>query len=172
MSDSYFFRQANSDDLPLILNWTEALMQHEALDDSIEIPLQNNISELLEKWLKNLVKDDNSLLIIATKSNENVDQQQLENSLALGLIIGHLQLQPNEFSLYEMHAVIQLVWVEKEERNKGLARQLVSHMEDTFKNLDVPYCEIQYSSTNKEAEGFWNKAGYKVVSTTSRKFLK
>jgi len=162
MSDLFFFREAGIEDLPLILQWTQDLMVHEALDSSIELPLTDNISELLEDWLKNLITDNNSLIIIA------MDQTQ---QIPLGIIIGYLQLQPNNFTVFDMHGVIQMVWVDKEQRKKGLAMQLVQHMEDTFKNLNISYCEIQYSSSNKEAQGFWCKAGYQVVSQNCRKML-
>jgi len=163
-SDNFTFREATLDDLPLILNWTEQLMDHEALDNSIELQLKPNIAEQLETWLKNLVTDNNSLIIIAT-------DETIKPHLPAGLIIGYLQPQPNEFTLFNMHGIIQMVWVEKDYRNKGIASLLVKHMEDTFQNLDVPYCEIQYSDSNTEAKAFWNKAGYKVVGHHSRKML-
>ncbi len=165
MSKHHFtFREATIEDLSLILKWTQSLMDHEAMDKDIELPLNHNIYELLEEWLKNLISDNNSLLIIAT--NESVNPHH-----TCGLIIGYLQLQPNNFTPFNMHGVIQMVWVEEDYRTKGLARQLVTHMEDTFKNLKIPYCEIQYSDANKEAKAFWEKSGYQVVSHSSRKML-
>ena len=162
MSSIYSFREANLEDLPLILKWTEALMEHESLGSSLELPLSNNISDLLHRWLENLITDYNSLIIIATEINQQKP---------LGLIIGYLQAQPNNFTDFQMHGVIQMVWVEEKCRKKGLALQLVKHMEDTFKNLDVPYCEIQYSETNVEASAFWKKAGYSIVSLSCRKIF-
>lgn len=159
---NYLFQEAELEDLPMILSWTEALMEHEALEKSIELPLKDNISLLIEEWLKKLITDENSLIIIAIEK----DQKQ-----AHGLIIGYLQLQPNEFTIFNTHGVIQLLWVVKEQRRKGLALQLLNQMEDTFKNLQIPYCEIQYSTANKEAEDFWAKSGYLVVSHNSRKML-
>jgi len=158
----YTFREAIINDLPLILKWTEELMIHEALGDDLELPLTDNVSELIEDWLKNLISDNNSLIIIAMDNLLNIPK---------GLIIGYLQLQPNEFTQFSMHGIIQMVWVEKEQREKGLARQLVVHMEDTFKNLQIPSCEIQYSSTNNGAKAFWDKLGYRAVSHNCRKFL-
>ena len=163
MSDAYSFREANINDLPLILKWTEELMEHEALDKSIEISLNENISELVAEWLENLINDNNSLIIIAADSQTPAK--------ALGLIIGYMQLQPNNFTIFNMHGVIQMVWVDKGTREKGLATQLVKHMEDTFKNMNIPYCELQYSDSNCEAAAFWKKSGYQTVSHTCRKML-
>jgi len=164
MSNHFTFREATIDDLSLILRWTQNLMDHEAMDKDIELPLNHNIYELLEDWLTNLIKDNNSLLIVATNETESPHQ-------ACGLIIGYLQLQPNNFTPFNMHGVIQMVWVEEGYRSKGLASQLVKHMEDTFNNLKIPYCEIQYSDTNDEAKSFWEKSGYQVVSHSCRKML-
>ncbi|MFT5453073.1 MAG: ribosomal protein S18 acetylase RimI-like enzyme [Enterobacterales bacterium] len=164
MPDTYSFREAKINDLPLIVKWTEDLMEHEAMDESIEISLDDNVSELVSDWLTNLITDNNSLIIIATDDSQTPAK-------ATGLIIGYLQLQPNNFTIFNMHGVIQLVWVEKELRKTGLATQLVLHMEDTFKNLNVPYCEIQYSDSNSEAKAFWEKSGYTKVSHTCRKML-
>ena len=162
MPDNYSFREANINDLPLILKWTEELMDHEAMDKSIEISLNENISELVSDWLKNLITDNNALIIIASDDSP-------PPSKALGIIIGYMQLQPNNFTVFNMHGVIQMVWVEKKFRKKGLATLLVKHMEDTFKNLKIPYCEIQYSDSNSEAEAFWEKSGYQKVSHSCRK---
>ena len=164
MSNNYSFREASSEDLPLILKWTEELMEHESLDQSIELPLVDNISELLEEWLKNLLEDNNALLILAI-------DESIQPETAQGLIIGYLQLQPNNFTKFTMHGIIQMVWVDQNQRKKGLASQLVRHMEDTFKNLDIPYCDIQYGNSNIEAEAFWKKAGYQKISQSCRKML-
>lgn len=161
---NYSFREATIDDLPLILKWTEQLMEHERLDDNIELQLNNKINSLLEEWLKNLISDNNTLIIVASEEAKDRD-------IPAGLIIGYLQLQPNNFTQYEFHGVIQMVWVEKQYRNSGLATQLLDYIEAIFKDMAIPYCEIQYSDSNSEAEAFWMKSGYQKVSHSCRKIL-
>lgn len=159
---NYTFREANLEDLSLILKWTEELMKHESLSKNLELPLVKNVSQLVEQWLQNLITDNNSLIIIAMEEPLSIPK---------GVIIGYMQLQPNEFTVFNMHGIIQMVWVAKNHRQKGLAKQLVKHMEDTFKNVEIPYCEIQYSDSNEEAKAFWKKLGYQAVSHNCRKFL-
>jgi len=166
MTKTPLFRQANSDDLDQILVWTESLMEHESHGDEIEVPLANDIHQQLKKWLSDLIHDNSSLVIIA---QSDIDESR--KNVPLGMIIGLLQLQPNEFTQFELHGVIQMLWVSQQHRKQGLARQLVNHMEQTFSNLNVPYCEVQYSTINGEAEGFWQNLGYTPVSVTSRKIL-
>ncbi len=162
--DDFSYREATLEDWPLILKWTKQLMAHERLNNDIELQLKKNISFLLEEWLKNLIADNNSLVIITSDNSKTPPSP-------VGLIIGLIQIQPNNFTLYEFHGVIQMIWVEQTYRNNGLASQLVSYVEESFKQMDIPYCEIQYSDTNHEAEEFWFKSGYQKVSCNSRKML-
>ncbi len=164
IKEKYSFREATIDDLSLVLSWVSELMQHESLDEHIELTLVDDIDDLLKNWIKNLITDNNSLIIIVSDNSQS-------NAVPLGFIAGLLQLQPNNFTIYKMHGVIQMVWVIPEQRNKGLAMQLVNYMEDTFRNLNVPYCEIQYSTSNNEAEAFWQKADYHTISHSCRKLL-
>jgi len=164
VSVPYSFREATIDDISLIKKWTDDLMNHEALDNNIELPLADDIEKLIEDWLMNLITDNNSLIIIAT-------DEAPSPPLDVGFIVGLLQLQPNNFTQFNMHGVVQMLWVDPAQRKKGLARQLVKHMEDTFINLNVPYCEIQYSDSNDEAVDFWENAGYKKISHSCRKIL-
>jgi len=160
----YSFREATIDDLSLIKQWTNDLMNHEALEKNIELPLADDINRLIQDWLINLITDNNSLIIIASDETTNPP-------VSLGFIVGLLQLQPNSFTKFNMHGVIQILWVDPAQRKKGLAIQLVKYMEDTFKNLKIPYCEVQYSDSNDEALVFWEKAGYISVSHSCRKIL-
>jgi ribosomal protein S18 acetylase RimI-like enzyme len=160
MTTDFNFREATMADLELLVTWTSELMRHERLDESIELPLANDIDGKLNTWLAGLVEDNNCLVIMAEDAKG-----------PCGLAIAAIQAQPNGFTPFEMHGVIQMVWVEPALRKQGLANILVGYIEQTFKALKVPYCEIQYSATNKEAEGFWAKMGYQVVSHNSRKML-
>ncbi len=162
--DDFSYREATKEDLPLILKWTVQLLAHESLKNEIELQLKDNVSLLLEEWLKNLISDKNTLIIIAT------DESKMPICSA-GIIIGHIQLQPNDFTQYGLHGVIQMVWVDINYRNNGLASQLVAHVEETFVNMDVPYCEVQFSNSNCEADAFWSKSGYQKASHNCRKML-
>ena len=161
MSDMYQFRQATKSDLNLLVRWTLDLMAHEALDDDLEIPLKSDIESRINQWIESLLNSDNALYIVA----ENTKNKPC------GCILGLMQLAANDFTQFAIQGLIQMVWVKESERRNKLAAQLVAHMEDTFKNLDIPYCEISFSASNKEAEGFWLAQGYQSVSQTCRKIL-
>ena len=161
MSNSLNYRQATQDDLPVVLEWTLALMHHEQIDPELELPLKANIKEQLNDWLTNLVTNDNALFIIAEDPQGN----------ARGGILGIIQLAANDFVDVAVYGLIQMVWVNSEYRKQGIASALVRYMEETFKTMDIPYCEIQYSESNIEAEAFWKKSGYARVSQTCRKML-
>ena len=80
-------------------------------------------------------------------------------------------MAPNDFVDINAYGLIQMIWVEPQYRRTKLARALVEHMEEIFKNLNIPYCEISYSVVNNEAKGFWKKMDYSEFSTSCRKFL-
>lgn len=161
MSGDYLFRQAAESDLNLLVNWTMDLMAHEALDNDLEIPLKSDIKTRIEQWINSLLKSDNALYIIADDSA----------GIPCGCILGIMQLAPNDFTEFTIQGLIQMVWVDESQRRNKLADQLVNHMEDTFKNLDIPYCEISFSISNQEAKGFWLTKGYQPVSQNCRKIL-
>jgi len=161
MSKVYQFRQATDSDLPLLQQWTLALMDHEALPQEIELPLKADVDERIRQWIESTVNSDNALYIVAE------DEQQKP----CGCILGLMQLAPNDFIEHAIQGLIQMVWVIESERRHGLANQLVSHMEQTFKNLEIPFCEISFSVSNDEAKGFWLANNYQPVSQTCRKFL-
>jgi len=162
MTNQYHFRTASESDLPLLLKWTLALMKHEAMGDDIELPLHDNIEELLNEWLLALLSNDSALFIISDDADSGVSK---------GCILGIIQLAPNSFVVHPSNGLIQMIWVEPETRRTGLAAELLTHMEQTFKNLNIPYCEINYSINNLEAESFWQSKGYQPVSQNCRKFL-
>ena len=158
----FSFKEASTADKELLLKWTKELMAHESVDEDLELPLVDNIDEKLEQWLENLLIDPNCLLIIAS-------DKRLRPA---GLIIAAVQAMPNDFTPLEAHGLIQMVWVDPEFRQQGLAKELVLTLEKTFEEMGIPYCEIQYSSVNVEAAIFWKKLGYQVVSYNARKFFK
>ena len=161
MKPKHQFREANIEDLAILCQWTLDLMAHEAVDESLELPLNSDLKNKIANWLRTLIESENALFIVAIDDNET----------PCGCVLGMLQMAPNDFVDFNMHGLVQMIWVEPEYRRHGIAQQLLQHMEQTFTNLDVPFCEISYSVTNQEAESFWHDNGYKPVSKTCRKFL-
>ena len=155
------FRTATEADLDLLLKWTQALMTHEAIADDLELALVDDIEQQLTNWLSGLLAAESALFIIAED----------ENGVGMGCILGLVELTSNPFTVHTTYGVIQMVWVDKEYRQAGLASQLLEYMEATFKELNIHYMEITYSEGNQEAEVFWEKQGYRKVSQRSRKYL-
>ena len=161
MSNNFTFRQANLFDIPQLIQWTKSLMKHEALDGSIELPLNQNLDLHLQSWLESLITSSNALLIVSLD----------EDNQYAGCILGLIQEVPNEFLRINLHGVIQMIWVEPDKRRSGLAKNLVNDIEKLFLEMDIKYSEIGYSQSNVEAQKFWQKMNYTPVSITSRKIL-
>jgi len=157
------FRAATQHDLALLTSWTLALHQHEkqsALFPQLELQVNANFPELVQQWLAELIEHQHTLIMLAEQ-----DQQPV------GMIFGYITPQPNNFTPYPCHGVIQTIWVDPVHRRKGIAQQLVKGMETCMLDNNVPYIEIQYLPGNQEAELFWQQQGYLPAHTTSRKFL-
>lgn len=161
MMTHYQFRQAEQSDLDLLVAWTLELMQHEALKEDLELPLKNDVDIRIRQWIESLINADHALYIIAED----------EHQRPRGCILGVMQLAANDFIDFAIQGLIQMVWVDKSHRRNKLAHHLVTHMEQTFKNLEIAYCEISFSATNEQANAFWLASGYEPVSQTCRKFL-
>jgi ribosomal protein S18 acetylase RimI-like enzyme len=89
----------------------------------------------------------------------------------LGFALGFLQTQPNPFTPFQSHGVIQLLWVDDAWRGQGIARGLVSQLVAVFKESGAGYIEIQHIAANVPAASFWQDSGFDVCGMTRRKFL-
>lgn len=154
----FALRQAQVDDLPLLCQWTMSLQQEETGPD--DLPVLVDLGERLYPWLENYLRDPNALLLIAETEGR-----------ACGFGLGFLASQPNSFTPYLFHGVIQLIWIEPAQRRHGIAAQMVNAMEDVFREHGVPYIDIQHTAVNQLATNFWQNAHYNQVAVTRRKFL-
>lgn len=158
----YRIRTAGSNDLDYVHRAALALDRLERNPDSeFALKTRRDFPDMLQVWLTNLLADPQALALIA----ENCE------GVSVGFILGFVQPQTNPFTVYAQHAIIQLVWVENDFRRHGIAGLLVETMETCFRELGIPYCEIQYTTQNPAAEGFWSARGYRQDHVTCRKFL-
>ncbi len=150
-------RQAKVIDIDIMTDFTLKLHQHED-DGTIEAHL--NFHSNLKKWLSAELDNPNALFLIA-------EYEQCP----IGFIGATSVINDNGFLANPLKGVIQLLWISSEYRNKHIANQLVAEVEICFKEVGIGYVECSYTNTNKLANKFWDKQGYKGNSITARKFL-
>jgi len=154
--------KATLDDLDAIHQWSLALEALEQMSTTaIPLSLHQDFPERVRDWLQDLLANDRALFLIAR-----------EDTTPIGFILGYIIQQANNFTVYENHGVIQILWVDDSHRRCGIAKELVAQMEQCFANTGVPYCEIQYAHGNQAAEKFWQSQHYLDATVTGRKFFK
>jgi ribosomal protein S18 acetylase RimI-like enzyme len=144
----------------MLLQWTIALQSYEAEHGKAMLPVVNNLAPLLGNWLNDLLSNPNSLILIAEDSQGPI-----------GFILGFLQIQPNPFTIFQSHGIIQLVWVEERVRQQGIAAKLVEQMTTVLRESGAGYIEIQHIAANVPAVQFWQNQGYEACGVIRRKFL-
>lgn len=153
-------RQANDNDHQQLLQWTQCLQAYEAEHGKAMLQVSDNIERYLEQWLKELQHNASSLILVA-----ELDQKPA------GFILGALLMQPNPFTVYQSHGVVQLLWVDEQYRQHAIASRLLEQISAVFKELGAGYIEIQHIAANVPAVNFWQKHGFEACGVIRRKFL-
>ncbi len=150
-------RQAESDDLEQLHQWSLQLHQHE--QPQILTP-HSEFETRLKHWLENDLNSENSLTLIGEL-----------NSVAVGFILGSIEMMPSGFTEQAIKGWIKLLWVDPEYRKQGVAKQLVSAIESCFKECHVHYVECHYTANNQLAQHYWQSVGYTPTTVTAGKIL-
>jgi len=129
-------------------------------DESTSLKISEDFKSKISIWVEQIDSTPSNLIIIAEKSHQ-----------ICGFIIALVEIQPNQFTQYNTHGLIQAIWVEPEQRKNGLGEALVKQALDSFAEFKIPYCDIAYHPDNKAAKQFWKKMGFNQSQTTARKFL-
>ncbi|PHS19784.1 MAG: hypothetical protein COA86_03220 [Kangiella sp.] len=161
-TDQISFRQATADDLAQIVSFTNSIHLQE---DDQSIPTNKHFLFNLEKWLKEELNNSLSLFLIADFEN-NFGQTN-----SIGFIGATTVINDNGFLENPTKGVINLLWIEKEHRKKNIAKQLVSMIEDCFKENAINVIECSFTDTNELAKKFWSNMHYKIFSVTARKII-
>ncbi len=171
-------RAASLDDLDAITRFTAQLHEHE---DNGELATHQKFFPRLKKWLRSELNDSKSLILIAetnlqTKSQtgSHTEPQTGPRHIpkqTIGFISATSIINDNGFLQAPSKGVIQLLWVELNYRQQGVADSLVLSIENCFKNIGIKYVECTYTSNNSLAESYWQRNDYKKNSITARKFI-
>ena len=104
---------------------------------------------LIEEWNKTNSGFYCHWNIIEDKFAKNNISVITENDFAIGFVV---------YRIYEFQAVIDITEIKPTEREKGIARKLISETLDYFKQKGVLVCELFCSPENSEP--FWKRIGF------------
>jgi len=153
------YREYNNQDKSFVI---AGLCEIEKLerDQTTSLIVADDFPQKIALWVDNIDASPSNLIIILEK-----------HAKACGFIIAIVESQPNHFTQFNMHGLIQALWIDPSQRNKGLAAALVKQALDSFAEYKIPYCDIAYHPQNQPAKKFWAKMGFTNAQITSRKFL-
>jgi ribosomal protein S18 acetylase RimI-like enzyme len=157
--DNLKIRRAVSSDVERIVELRLLSQEHfEASNPSIW-----RMTEDGKKLLKQKVEND------LTNSNIHVLLAEVD-----GETIGYVQGEVTSRSDCTPRTVgqVQLVYVMKQFRRKGVGRLLVRELCKFFNSNKAEHLTVRYIIGNKEAEGFWRKLGFEPIIATSATYLK
>jgi GNAT superfamily N-acetyltransferase len=110
---------------------------------------KQNKSQMVE-----FMENSNSITFVAEEENRII-------GYADGLV------RKRETHLPQIVGHIGMIYVEKENRNKGVGTLLVKELVDHFRENDVDQVNLRYVIGNSEAEEFWSGFGFKPVIITA-----
>jgi ribosomal protein S18 acetylase RimI-like enzyme len=141
---------------------SDALYELEKIErDAItSLKIDDDFNQKISLWITQLHSTPSNLIIMA-----EINQQ------VCGFIIAIVEVQNNQFTQYKTHGLIQAIWVEPGQRQKGIGKALVKQALDSFAEFRIPYCDIAFHPDNKTAKTFWEKMGFNKAQVTARKFL-
>ena len=130
-------------------------------DGLTDLKISDDFDFQIEQWLNTISQQPSSLIIIA-----------IQNNLPVGFIMGMVEPQINKFSQYNLHGLIQALFVSEQNRKQSVGHKLVLEMLSSFNEHSIPYCDLSYHPQNTIAEKFWVKQGFIPAQIISRKFLR
>jgi len=154
------FREFCADDQSFVLNGLMAINTLEK-DAETELTVSAEFKTELLLWLDSISNQPASLIIIA-----------VEKAQPIGFILGMVEPQNNNFSIYPLHGLIQAIFVIEGFRRKHIGSALIKEIITAFAEHHVPYCDLSYHPKNSIAKDFWCENGFIPAQITSRKFLK
>ncbi len=125
--------------------FTELYRHMEA--SGLQLPLDADGPEM---WLRSAINTTGkfSHLIIA-----------VSDDAVIGFVQGMIRFLPDYLGGHTV-GLITHVYVDPSFRRSGAGRELVTRMEGWFRGRHVHSIELQVSSGNETAAGFWNRMGY------------
>ena len=125
-----------------------------------ELKSAEEITEKLIEWMKRKLFSPNTFLFVA-----------FQESFPIGYVFGWIEKRSKNYWKSHRYGYICDIFVKEEFRGKGMGKALMEKAENWFreKGIEVVYVEVY---AQNPFVGFYEKLGYKKVSTEMIKRLK
>jgi ribosomal protein S18 acetylase RimI-like enzyme len=157
--DNLTIRKAASSDVEIIVVLRLLLQEHAEKSNPLIWRITEEGKRLLKQTVENELLNGNIEVLVAEADDK---------------IIGFVQGEVTRRSDHMPRIVgqISLVYVVKQFRRKGVGTRLMKELCKFFSSSKVKDLAVRYIISNKEAEEFWKKLGFKSILSTSGISLK
>lgn len=140
-------RLASPNDVPEITGlWSEGMAVHAKLDP--RFPLVANAEERFKAYLEEVLKDRNSLVLVAATA-----------SRVVGYCLARVSQHPAVFSK-QTYGYINDLFVGARHRRKGIGKDLFEAVASRLRERGIQAFEVSLVPTNGMASSFWRKLGF------------
>ena len=139
-------RKAKLKDIKKIIEYGVGLLKQHYAFDSYFAPAKN-VHEVYKKFFKGCIYSKNRLLLVAE-----------ENGEIIGYAVGELSSRPPVYKIRKM-GYISDVFVEKNFRKLGIAKQFLHVLKKWFKAKNIKHIELSVHVKNEIGKKAWAKYG-------------
>jgi GNAT superfamily N-acetyltransferase len=140
-------RRASPSDVPeLVTLWTEFMVHHEALDDSLR--RRDDAADLWSQYLVSRLDADRTRVLVAEA------EQRL-----VGYAVATISEYPPIYTETE-YGFIQEIVVHQGRRRRGIGRRLVAAAEAWLDGRGIRRIELKVDVLNEASRAFWQAVGY------------
>ena len=152
-------REANTDDIPSIVDLWEEMMNFHIQKSSI-YDIKPDARQIYEFYLKKTLKSHESTVII----------YEIENKI-IGYLMAEQSQLPPVYKEDTIGTIVEICITEKY-RGRGIGEKLVEKIEKWFISKDIYTVECVISDFNEISKCFWFKNEYKPYNLVCLKKLK
>lgn len=154
------FSQATIGDLSYISEKMLALHHFESADQPAALEVNANFKSQLTDWITIELNTPSSLIFLIWYEEH-----------CIGFAFMKIMNNPNAFTLYKNYGCLQSLWIDQEYREHNFGKQTVCFVESIFREQNISYYDVNYTSSNETARRFWQSCGLEETAITARKFL-
>lgn len=147
MSDIKYRKASENDATAISLLWAEEFDYHSSLDPLYK---RNEESEKgIAEFIAKAVNDEDTFIYIA-KLNDTI----------VGFVWCEIDKKPPCFT-NRSYGIVSDIAVAKEQRGKGIAKELLKQALEWFKSKSISHIETRVLQSNPLATKFWQSSGFK-----------
>ncbi len=154
------FRKYSGKDIDFISEKQSSLSIHHLQFDKEYYEPSNNSVEEFKNYITKRINDENFNIILAEL-----------NGKIIGYVMGWIEVRPPIYKIRNV-GYLSNIYVDDDERNSGVGKNLYNELEKWFQHKKVEYIEIKSDARNDDTINKFRNYGFKDLSMTFYKKIK